>query len=158
MKTIIIGMGNPVLSDDSVGLKISETLRTLLAGSPDITTVELYSGGLRLVEAMAGFDYAIVVDSIVSGQLPGKVRKLRPADLPKTRTAYSTHDGSLSAALELGRLAGLLLPRRIDIWAVEAADVDTFSENLTGPVASAVPRVIRQVLDGLHATEAGVTQ
>ena len=149
MNTIIIGLGNPVLTDDSVGLKISAALRQHLAGRPGVTTAELYSGGLRLVEAIAGFDRAIVLDAIVTGQPAGTIRKLGTAELPSTRSAYSAHDGSLPAALQMGRMAGLRLPDEIDIWAVEAGDVETFSESLTPAVARAVPQVVREVLDHL---------
>ena len=69
-----------------------------------------------------------------------------------TRTADSTHDTSLRLALELGRAAGLDLPEDVRIWAVEAADVETFSERLTPAVERAVPLVVEQVLRDLDET------
>ena len=83
------------------------------------------------MEAMAGYDRAIVIDAMVSGGRPGTIYRLGLEDLPKTRNTDSTHDASLPVALELGRRPGLQLPGDVRIWAVEAADVETFGERLT---------------------------
>jgi hydrogenase maturation protease len=154
--TVIIGLGNPVLADDSVGLRIAAELRSRLAGRSDITTVELFSGGMWLMEAMAGHERAIVIDAIVSGGVAGSIHHLGLADLPQTRTADCTHDASLPVALELGRAAGLRLPLEVKIWAVEAVDVETFTERLTPAVERAVPQVVEQVL--LYLDQAGLAQ
>ena len=150
--TVIIGLGNPVLADDGVGLRVAAELRRRLAGRSGVTTVDLYSGGMWLMEAMAGHQRAIVIDAIVSGGVAGAVYRLGLHDLPHTRTADSTHDASLPVALELGRAAGVPLPGDVQIWAVEAADVETFSERLTPQVERAVPRVVEQVLMDLDET------
>lgn len=154
--TVIVGLGNPVLADDGVGLRIAAELGRRLEGRSGFTTVELYAGGMWLMEAMAGHERAIVIDAMVSGGAAGAVYRLGLADLPRTHTADSTHDASLPVALELGRAAGLQLPGDVQIWAVEAADVETFSERLTPPVERAVPRVVEQVLRELDA--AGLAQ
>jgi len=151
--TVIIGLGNPVLADDSVGLRIAAELRSRLAGRNGFTTVELFSGGMWLMEAMAGHDRAIVIDAIVSGGIAGAIYRLGLDDLPQTRTADCSHDASLPVALALGHAAGLRLPIDVRIWAVEAADIETFSERLTPEVERAVPQVVEQVLRDLD--EAG---
>jgi Ni,Fe-hydrogenase maturation factor len=43
-------------------------------------------------------------------------------------------------------MLGLNLPQQITIWAVEADDVETFSENLTRDVKRAVPKVVEGVM------------
>lgn len=145
-RTVVVGMGNPVLGDDGVGLRIAAGVSERLAGRSDVAVKQLCAGGLRLVEAIAGYDRAIVIDAIVSGRRPGVIRELGPADLPATRTVHSSHEGSLPAALAVGRMAGLGVPDEILICAVEAADVETFGEALTPAVERAVPRAIGRVL------------
>jgi hydrogenase maturation protease len=136
MSTVIIGIGNPLRRDDGVGLRVAGELRERGAN-----VVELCAGGLRVMEAMAGYDRAFVIDAIESGGPPGWIHRLSAADLAETRNTGSTHDGSLSAALETGREAGLRLPADIRIWAVEAADVDSFGDSLT-PAVEASARVV----------------
>jgi hydrogenase maturation protease len=154
--TVIIGLGNPVLTDDGVGLRIAAELGRRLAGRNGFTTVELHAGGLWLMEAMAGHERAIVIDAMVGGGVAGDVYRLGLEDLSRARTADCTHDASLPVALELGRAAGLELPGDVRVWAVEAADVETFGERLTPAVERAVPRVVEQVL--LDLDETGLAQ
>ena len=146
MLTVVLGVGNPVRGDDSVGLRIAKDIRRRVAGNSDVTVTELTCGGLQLMEAMMGYDRAIVIDAMLTGEIPGSVRRFHPDDLPSTRSTNSTHDGSLEAALELARALGLRVPDTIAIWGVEAGGVATLSESLTAPVETAVPEVVRQVL------------
>lgn len=151
MSTVVVGMGNPVLADDAVGLVIARRLRERLPGREDVEIVELHAGGLRLIEAVAGYRRAVVVDAMVSGGRAGKIHRLSPEELPRTRTAYSSHDGSLGAAWEFGRIAGLRFPAEIRIWAVEAADCESFRERLTPAVERAAARVVEEIRQALGA-------
>ncbi|MGD1102724.1 MAG: hydrogenase maturation protease [Terriglobia bacterium] len=147
MSTIIIGMGNPVLSDDSVGIKVAHMLAHELRARPDVETRELWAGGLRLMEALKGHERAIIIDAVVTqGGKPGSVYTLNPSDLRQSRNTCSAHDAGFQEALELGAMLGLNLPQQITIWAVEADDVETFSENLTRDVKRAVPKVVEGVM------------
>ncbi len=147
MATIIIGIGNPVLTDDSVGIKVARTLAQELQGEKDVTTREMCAGGIRLMEALEGYQEAVIIDAIVTeGGRPGSMYCLQPSDLMNTRNTCSTHDANLVDALEFGKLLGLSLPDKIRIWAIEAADVTNFSESLTQPVQEAVPRVVQAII------------
>jgi len=147
MSTIIIGIGNPVLSDDSVGIKVAHLLALALRGRTDVETCELWAGGLRLMEALKGHEQAIIIDAIVTaGGKPGSVYTLNPSDLRQSRNTCSAHDAGFQQALDLGAMLGMNLPARITIWAVEAADVETFGENLTRDMEGAVPIVVEGVM------------
>jgi len=146
VRTIVIGIGNPVLCDDSVGLQVVRRLQTELPESGSLSFTELYAGGIRLMEAMVGFDAAVLVDAVqTENGKAGSIYALDLAEVAQTRNICSTHDGSLAVALDLGRITGLEVPPQISIWAVEAADVETFSETMTAPVAAAVPRVVDRI-------------
>ena len=147
MPTLIIGLGNPLVTDDSVGLRVAAELREPLAGRADVAVVEDYWGGLRLMEQMVGYDRAIVIDAICSGAAPGTIHHLAPGDMPTQRSA-SSHDMTLSTALTLGRQAGLRLPddAAILLVGIEADDILNFGETCTPAVAAAVPRAVADVL------------
>jgi hydrogenase maturation protease len=147
MSTIVIGIGNPVLSDDSVGIKVVQMLAPAVQARPDIKTRELWAGGLGLMEALNGHEQAIIIDAIVTEDgKPGSIYTLKPSDLRQTRNTCSAHDAGFQEALELGAMLGLKLPPEITLWAVEAKDVETFSENLTRDVERAVPIVVAGVM------------
>jgi hydrogenase maturation protease len=147
MTTLVLGLGNPILRDDAVGLLVAERLKPLLADQSDIEVGVDYWGGLRLMERMVGFDRAIVIDAIRSGAEPGTLQILSPGELPTQRSS-SAHDVNLLTALKLGRQAGAVLPvnERITLLAIEAVDTTNFGEELTPEVAAAIPEAIQTVL------------
>ncbi len=147
MKTLVLGLGNPLVSDDSVGLRVAAELQRLLAERPDIEVSEDFWGGLRLMERMVGFDRAIVIDAMCSGAPPGTIHRLTPGSIPTQRSA-SAHDVSLPTALALGRQAGVSLPTddQILLVGIEAEDILTFGEECTPAVRAAIPLAVREVL------------
>ena len=150
-RTLVLGLGNPLLCDDAVGLYVARWLRDALKAVPGVEVAEDYCGGLRLMERLIGFDRAIIVDARRSGAAAGAV-VLLPA-LALTEHCACIHDVDLSTALELGRRSGAALPSLGDIRvvAVEAADVHSFGEECTAAVAASIPLAAGAVLDLLQA-------
>jgi hydrogenase maturation protease len=156
VSTIIVGLGNPVRADDGVGLTVARVLRERLRGTPGVEVTELWAGGLRLVEAMLGYDRAFVIDAMCSGtNPPGTVRKLALADLGSARNATCVHDTSLPTALELCRRVGAPIPSQISFWGIEARDTESFSEELSDDVARAVPEAAEAILQELKQPGGG---
>jgi hydrogenase maturation protease len=152
MKTLILGLGNPLITDDSVGLRVIAELRKHLDGRADVEIDEDYWGGLRLMERLVGYQRAIVVDAIVTGSPPGTIHRLQPDSIPTQRSA-SAHDVNLPTAMAFGRQAGLDLPADRDILLVgiEAEDILTFAEECTPAVREAIPEAVELVLQALEA-------
>lgn len=146
-KTLVIGLGNPIVSDDSAGLRVAEQLRPLLADREDVEVTEDCWGGLRLMERMIGFDRAIVIDAICSGAPPGTIHHLTTESMATQKSA-SAHDVNLPTALAFGRHAGAHLPADADVHliGIEAQDVINFSDRCTPAVAAAIDRAVRDVI------------
>lgn len=151
MKLLLLGLGNPLVTDDSVGLRVAAELKRRLEGRPEVEVGEDYWGGLRLMERMEGFDRAIVIDAIQTGAVPGTIHWLTPASIPTQRSA-SAHDVNLPTALALGRGAGLCLPRdeHILLVGIEAEDILTFGEQCTPAVEAAVIPAVETVLEAVE--------
>ena len=147
MKTLVLGLGNPIVSDDSVGLRVAQCLAERLAGRPDIDVGEDCWGGLRLMERLVGYDRAIIIDAIVAGAPPGALHHLTPESIPTQRSA-SAHDVNLPTALAFGRAAGLKLPddRNIRLVGIEVTDILNFGEACTPAVEAAIPQAVDAVL------------
>ena len=162
MKTLVVGLGNPILGDDGVGWKVAEEVeRHLPSPSPgegagmrvDVDCVAL--GGLSLMERMVGYERAIVIDSIGSGQHAlGEVYHFDLDDLYDPSAGHTTaiHDVSLMTALKMGRSMGAELPKQITVVAVESPYTYDFTEELTPPVQAAVPVAAQTVIDLLTAS------
>jgi hydrogenase maturation protease len=150
MKTLVLGLGNPILGDDSAGLKVAEIVRQRMALDPSIEVSEDYSGGLRLMERMIGYDQVIIVDAICTGtHPPGSVLYLNSDDIPTQHTA-STHDINLPTALQLAATMNLKMPERIRIIAIEAENVLAFSEQCSPAVTLALSQAADAVLAELQ--------
>ncbi len=144
---LIVGLGNPILTDDGVGPLVVEQLRPLLADRDDVVIKIDTHGGLRLMERLMGYRRAIIVDAMVSGAEPGTLFEVGPNDFP-TAHSGSTHDATLPGALYVGRKLGGVLPADEDLRlvAVEANDIYTFGEGCTEAVLATVPRAVDLVL------------
>ncbi len=147
-RTLVLGLGNPILRDDGVGWRVvEEAQRRAPHVTAEFDCVAL--GGLALMERLIGYERAILVDAIQTADgLPGSVYRLDLDDLP-TMHANAIHDASLKDALVLGRRLGAVLPSQLLIIAVEAADVLNFGETLSPPVEAAVPAAVDAVLAAL---------
>lgn len=151
-RTLVIGLGNPLVSDDSVGLRVAAVLRQQLAEESAVDVTEDYWGGLRLMERMIGYDQAIVIDAICTGAEPGTIHYLSTEMMP-TQKSTSAHDVNLATALDFGRRAGAHVPDNSDVHLVgiEAQDVINFSDQCTPSVAAAIPRAAAQVVQLLES-------
>ncbi len=157
MKTLVIGLGNPILGDDGVGWQVAQEVeRHLLAHtSPAFIVVECLSlGGISLMETMVGWQRVILVDALDSGQhRQGEVVTFSLDSVEEVAGGHSgsVHDLSLKNALKLGRSLGADLPRDEDIQivAIEARNVFDFDESLSPVIAAAVPEAARVVMSFL---------
>ena len=149
MKTLVIGLGNPILSDDGVGIYAARRVRAALPPDAEVEVRELAVGGLTLMEAMIGYDRVILIDALLTanGQV-GQVVQLDMSELPDTLNTASAHDVTLTAALRLGRHLGAALPadEHIHIVGVHVQDVWAFSDSPTAAVVRSLPQVEDLVL------------
>lgn len=150
MKTLVLGLGNPILSDDGVGPSVVRELEGRF-DPEEVVVMEASVGGLGLVDLLAGFDTAVIIDSVQTvGGKAGQIYRLDAEAFDSTRYASSPHDVNFAAALEFGRRVGLALPRRIVVFAIEVADVHTFNERCTLEVSQAVPVAVELVVQEVN--------
>lgn len=150
MKTLILGLGNPILSDDGVGIRVTEALASEF-NQPEVTVMEASLAGLNLLDLLVNFDRAILIDAIqtTAGKV-GEVYRLESGIFDSTRHTTTPHDVSFAGALELGRRLGLALPKQITIFAIEVADVSTFSEECSPEVRRAIPFCVEMIIRELN--------
>jgi hydrogenase maturation protease len=145
-KTLILGLGNPILSDDGVGCHVAAALKDRLKG-PEVDVLEASVAGLDFLELLADYDKAIIIDAIQTGEgEAGQISRLDPGAFKATRHAASPHDVNFATALELGSQLGLALPSQIDVFAIEVADTSRFSEECTPQVREAIPLCVDMIV------------
>jgi len=149
LKTLVLGLGNPILSDDSVGFRVVQGLKDKFS-CPGLTLMESSDSGLGLLDLITGYDKVIIIDAIkTGGGQAGKIYRLNTENLSDTRHSASPHDTNLATALELGKKLGIALPQQIIIFAIEVVDVTNFSERCTPEVEKAIPLAVSMVAEEL---------
>jgi hydrogenase maturation protease len=149
-KTLILGMGNSLLSDDGVGLCVAAELKNRLNQS-DITVMETSVAGLSLLDLLVGYDRVIIIDAIQTvGGKAGQIYRLDPGAFDTALHTASAHGIDFTTAIKFGKKLDLPLPREIVIFAIEASDVSTFSEKCTPEVTQAIPTCVEIILQELR--------
>ena len=146
MKTLVLGLGNPILSDDGIGFHVTRVLESRL-NQPEVTVTEASMAGLSLLDLLAGYDRAIIIDAVQTvGGKAGQIYRLEPDVFDAARHAGTPHEVNFTTALELGKKLGLALPQQIVIFAIEVKNITSFSEECTPEVERAIPVVVDMVM------------
>ena len=146
MDTLILGIGNPILTDDRVGIKIA---RKLKEEKPELEVVETSEAGIALLDLIVGYNKLIIIDSIKTEKgKPGDLYKLELEDLKPAKDFSSSHGIGIATAFELGQRLGYSMPRHTSIYAVEIKDNTTFGEKCTREVKEKIPFITKQIIKG----------
>jgi hydrogenase maturation protease len=146
-KTLILGIGNNILTDDGIGSRLVSDI-TNLGCDPNIHYDTACCGGLEIVEYIKDYERVIFIDAIRTQEgRPGDVYYFIPSDFQETSHLSSLHDVSFLTALKLGHTLNLGLPDDLHIIAVEIIEDMEFSEELTLQLKERYPEILEKVLE-----------
>ena len=145
-RVVVVGLGSPIMSDDAVGLVVSERI-----GDMDLEEVDALQeaiGGLDIIPVIQGYRHAVIVDAIQTRQYePGTIMLFDPEDFEPTITDASAHDVNLATAMSIGlNMDAASMPLSVRFVAVEVEDLQTVREGMTPKVAAAVDSAVNAVL------------
>ncbi len=147
MRTVIVGVGNPLLADDGVGILVAREVGRLLSG---VEVVEANLAGIPLLEELVGYDRAIIVDSIKGRDKNlGRMRKLRLEDLGMGLPSGS-HGVGLGTAIGLGKRLGYEVPGLIEVYAIEVVENDRFHLGCSPQIQAKVPELAARIAEDLR--------
>jgi hydrogenase maturation protease len=148
MRTLVLGLGNEYAADDAVGVLVARAVQERLGADVDVTWSA--ASGLALIELLAGYDRAVIVDAVRTGRNPpGTITEMGLADVGRV-VAPSTHQAGLPELAAVAARLGLSFPAETRVLAVEVLDPFTFGGPVSEPVAAAVPQVVGRVLELLE--------
>jgi len=155
-RTVVLGLGNPVLRDDGVGLAVVSELMRLLAEAPvrGVDVLASTRAGFELIDLLRGYMRAIIVDCIVlPDPQPGRVCRLALDDVSGCARLVNAHEMSVGTAFRLAERVGIPMPADVQIVAVEAGDTLTIAEDLTPAVQATVGPLAREIHESLKENE-----
>ncbi|MGE5154178.1 MAG: HyaD/HybD family hydrogenase maturation endopeptidase [Bdellovibrio bacteriovorus] len=143
--TLILGLGNVLLTDEAVGPVVVGRLAAELEGDPSLRLLDGGTLSFTLAVPIEECQRLIVVDAAALGEAPGSVRVFEGEvmDRQLSRHAKSVHEVSLADLLDMARLTDRL-PQHRALIGIEPAVVD-WGDGLTPQVEAAVPLAMAQV-------------
>jgi len=145
MKTLILGMGNDILTDDAIGPRLINDLSGII-GNRDVDFNTACCGGLEIIEYISGYEKVIFIDGIhTSGGIPGDVYYYKPSDFQETSHLSSIHDITFLTSLKLGHSLGIQIPTDLHIIAIEIVEDLRFSMEFTPQIKNRYPEILKDV-------------
>ena len=144
-KILILGMGNDILTDDGIGIKITKVLEKEFPNSGFVYDT-LSLGGLEIIEYIKDFKSVIIIDAIKTmNGVPGTVYHFVPEDFKETLHLSNIHDISFLTSLRLAKDLEIKTPDDIHIIAIEILEDMVFSDNFTPQIQEKYPEILREV-------------
>ena len=145
--TLILGIGNDILTDDAIGPKLVQELQKAMDHT-QVTFLTAAVGGLEILELIRGYESVIIIDAIKTKDgVPGTIYKLTPAHFKETLHLSSFHDVSFLTALDLAEKMKIPMPYQIDIIAIEIVEDLTFSNEFSPSIAENYKQIYKEVLE-----------
>lgn len=155
MSILVLGVGNILLSDEGIGVRVIEVLEQRYVLPDNVDVLDGGTAGMELLEAMASRTHLIIVDAIVSRKSePGELLILRDEEVPVLfNNKISPHQLGLSDVLSALRFTGEF-PDRITLVGVIPHSLEP-NIGLTPTVEASLEPALQAVLAALQ--ESGIT-
>jgi hydrogenase maturation protease len=149
MKRItILGVGNILLTDEGVGVRVIEELERNFSFPSNVNLYDGGTGGLSLLSVIETTDYLIVVDSVLVGEPPGTITKFNFEDLPSGLTRkLSSHEIDMIEVLNVAQALEKRPPTVI--IGIQPKDISSYSTELT--IGEHIPKLVECILTELKS-------
>lgn len=146
---IVIGLGNPLMADEGIGVALIEALAKLAAaGELPSETIEYYDGGcggMYLLHTIADRKKVILIDCCLMNTEPGTLRRFTPDDVNsvKQMAHLSLHEVDILNVIKMAEQIGSC-PDEIVIFGIEPASI-TQQLHLNEAVQNKIPDYISEI-------------
>jgi hydrogenase maturation protease len=150
MAVLVLGLGNPLMSDDGFAVRVLEALASRYRFDGTVSLVEGGTLGIDLLRHLAGVERLLIVDALAMQAAPGTVCRLEGDMIPRARhDRVSVHQLGVQDLLALAEVVGRL-PRDVVVWGVQPESLEMGAE-LTAPVAAAIEAVVIGMVGDLQS-------
>jgi hydrogenase maturation protease len=155
VRCLVVGLGNELIGDDAVGIRVARVLErlTLPAG------VEVHARpalGLDLIDVLSDWERLVLVDAMKTGRPPGTCTVLDLSEIGSlAQCPACSHSFGVAEIVALAaRLRPDVAPAKIVVVGVEARVLDRFGTALSDEVRAALPGAVDEVLRLVGASDA----
>jgi hydrogenase maturation protease len=148
LQITILGVGNILLSDEGVGVRVVEHLDQRYQFPDNVQILDGGVLGVRLMGVIGGTDILIVVDAVKNQQPPGTLYRLADEQVPRRVLAkQSMHQLDLPEVLAL--CSAIDKNPHTVVVGVEPEDITSMNVELTPTIAAKVDDLVEMVLTEL---------
>lgn len=146
-KTVILGVGNILLSDEGVGVHVANELMKMDL-PPDVSVVEGGTDGFRLLNVITEADRLIVIDAVKGGAVPGAIYRFDIGEVRNVPSGFKTsvHQIGILEVIDLSGLIGKT--PHTTVIGIEPKSLE-LSMELSPEVREKIPRIIDLVFEEL---------
>lgn len=146
MRNVILGIGNILLSDEGIGVRIVEELERLYEFPADVEVLDGGTAGAALYDDIADADFLLLIDACNAGKPPGTIIELYGDEVPVFfRTRISPHQLGISDVLAAMALMDKA-PKQIALLGIQPYSLDTGME-LSPDMAPKMPDLVKKALE-----------
>lgn len=141
MRVLVLGLGNILLRDEGVGVRVIEALAERYVMPPEVEVLDGGTSGMDLLDTIAGREHLLICDAVRSDAPPASVIKLTNAQVPALfRNRYSPHQLGLADVLATLTLTGEA-PDSVTLIGIVPSDLELGME-LSPEVAVAADKAV----------------
>ena len=149
VETLILGVGNLLLSDEGVGLRVLERLAATYDLPEGVQTLDGGTLGLDLLYYLEGVENLLMMDAVEMGKEPGTLLRLEGDEVPAFLSIkISPHQIGIPDMLFAAKLKDLY-PRNVVLWGVQPGVLD-IGLDLSPPIAARVDELVDKVVEELQ--------
>jgi hydrogenase maturation protease len=147
-EAVVIGVGNPLMGDDGLGIAALERLRNGWRIEPHLELLDGGTWGLNLLPHVEAANCVLFIDAIDTAADPGTLVELEREDIPRfLASKLSPHQIDVKEVLALAELRGTL-PEKLVAVGLQPASVEmraSLSPELTSRLNDLLESVIRRL-------------
>jgi len=150
-KTVVLGLGNPLMSDEGIGgFIVNKLQQTFSQQLPDVDFIDAGTGGMSLLYLIEGRDKVVIVDCAFMKTTPGTIERFTPekVDSVKNLTHYSLHEADVLKVIDISKQLGQC-PEHIVLYGIEPETTelgDQLSEGVGRRIEEYVELVSKELL------------
>ncbi len=144
-KSLVCGIGNPMLKDDRAGIEVAERIADM---NLPVDTEIIYGVGFEVNDKLMGYDDVIVVDAAKIGYPPGTVTEVTIDQIFTDHNLTTSHAVTLGSTLKVGYdLFADEMPKKLRIILIEAEDYFEFTKECSPAVEDAICKVVGMITE-----------
>ncbi|HEX9861581.1 MAG TPA: HyaD/HybD family hydrogenase maturation endopeptidase [Nitrospirota bacterium] len=147
---IVLGLGNILLKDEGVGVRVIERMQRDYAFPEGVTLFDGATAGLDLMPVIEGYEKVIIVDTVKTGEPPGSIFRFTLDDI-KLKVPYKTSLHQIGVVEMFAIAEAMGKKHDAVIIGVQPFDMSSWGLELTPDIEAKVPEIIGLVLGELDA-------